>query len=50
MTLCNMRANGVRTLAAWCLRRGCKNFWVLVVGDYSDDVLGGLTPMAQSNP
>jgi hypothetical protein len=23
MTLGNMRANGVRTLAAWCLGRGC---------------------------
>jgi hypothetical protein len=25
MTLGNMRANGVRTLAAWCLGRGCKH-------------------------
>jgi hypothetical protein len=24
MTLGNMRANGVRTLAAWCFGRGCK--------------------------
>jgi hypothetical protein len=23
MTLANMRANGVRTLTAWCLGRGC---------------------------
>ncbi len=23
MTLGNMRANGVRTLATWCLGRGC---------------------------
>jgi len=23
MTLGNMRASGVRTLAAWCLGRGC---------------------------
>jgi hypothetical protein len=23
MTLGNMRANGVRTLAVWCLGRGC---------------------------
>jgi len=23
MTLANMRTNGVRTLAAWCLGRGC---------------------------
>jgi hypothetical protein len=26
MTLGNMRANGVRTLAAWCLGRGCYHF------------------------
>jgi len=25
MTLGNMRANGVRTLAAWCPGRGCKS-------------------------
>jgi hypothetical protein len=25
MTLGNMRANGVRTLAAWCLGRGCNH-------------------------
>ena len=25
MTLANMRANGVRTLAAWCLGRGCEH-------------------------
>ena len=25
VTLGNMRANGVRTLAAWCLGRGCKH-------------------------
>jgi len=28
MTLGNMRANGVRTLAAWCLGRGCNHFRV----------------------
>jgi hypothetical protein len=27
----NMRANGVRTLAAWCLGRGCNRFRVLDV-------------------
>jgi hypothetical protein len=25
MTLGNMRSNGVRTLAAWCLGRGCNH-------------------------
>jgi hypothetical protein len=25
VTLGNMRANGVRTLAAWCLGRGCEH-------------------------
>jgi hypothetical protein len=29
MTLGNMRGNGVRTLAAWCLGRGCDHFRVL---------------------
>jgi hypothetical protein len=29
MTLGNMRANGVRTLAAWCLGRGCNHYRVL---------------------
>ena len=28
MTLGNMRANGVRTLAAWCHGRGCNHFRV----------------------
>jgi hypothetical protein len=32
MTLGNMRANGVRTLAAWCLGRGCNHFRVLNAG------------------
>jgi hypothetical protein len=27
MTLGNMRANGVRTLAAWCLSRDCDHHW-----------------------
>jgi hypothetical protein len=34
----NMRANGVRTLAAWCLGRGCNHFRVLDVSAYADDV------------
>jgi len=38
MTLGNMRANGVRTLAAWCLGRGCDHFRVLDVSGYPDDV------------
>jgi len=38
MTLGNMRANGVRTLAMWCLSRGCNHFRVLDVTDYRDDV------------
>jgi hypothetical protein len=29
VTLGNMRANGVRTLAAWCLGRGCDHHRVL---------------------
>jgi hypothetical protein len=33
-----MRANGVRTLAAWCLGRGCNHFRVLDVSGYADDV------------
>jgi len=28
VTFGNMRANGVRTLAAWCLGRGCNQFRV----------------------
>jgi hypothetical protein len=38
MTLGNMRANGVRTLAAWCLGRGCDQFRVLDVNSYADGV------------
>jgi hypothetical protein len=36
MTLGNMRANGERTLAAWCLGRGCNHFRVLDVSGNSD--------------
>src|SRR5450756_2952166 len=36
MTLGNMRANGVRTLAAWCLGRGCNHFRVVDVSAYPD--------------
>ena len=38
MTLGNMRANGVRTLAVWCLGRGCNHASILDVGGYGDDV------------
>jgi len=31
MILGNMRANGVRTLAAWCLGRGCNHLPALDV-------------------
>ncbi len=34
----NMRANGVRTLAAWCLGRGCHHQSVVDVERYGDDV------------
>jgi hypothetical protein len=34
MTLGNMRPNGMRTLAAWCLGRGCNHFWVFDVSGY----------------
>ena len=37
-TLGCMRANGVRTLAAWCLSRGCNHFRVLDVSGYPDDI------------
>jgi hypothetical protein len=30
-----MRANGVRTLAAWCLGHGCNHFRVLDVSAYA---------------
>ena len=38
MTLGNMRANGVRTLAVGCGGRGCNHASVLDVSAYSDDV------------
>jgi hypothetical protein len=38
MTVGNMRANGVRTLAAWCLGRGCNHRFILCVSNYPDDV------------
>jgi len=38
VTLGNMRANGVRTLAAWRLGRGCDNFRVFDASTYPDDV------------
>jgi hypothetical protein len=37
MTLSKMRANGVRTLAASCLGRGCNRFRVLDVSAYRID-------------
>jgi hypothetical protein len=39
MTLGNMRANGVRTLAAWCLGRVCVRHRVLDVSGYPDEKL-----------
>ena len=38
MTLGNMRANGVRTLAVWCGGRGCDHQSVLDVSGFTDDV------------
>jgi hypothetical protein len=38
MTLGNMRANGVRTLAVYCDGRGCDHRTVLDVSAYPDDV------------
>jgi hypothetical protein len=38
MALGNMRENGVRTLAAWCLGRGCNHFRVFDVSAYSDNL------------
>jgi hypothetical protein len=37
MTLGNMRANGVRTLAAWCLGRGCNHQHTIDVSAHPDD-------------
>jgi hypothetical protein len=38
MTLGNMRANGVHTLAVWCLSRICNHRSTLDVSKYEDDV------------
>lgn len=38
MTLGNMRANGVRTLAVWCSGSGCGRRRVVDVERYADDV------------
>jgi hypothetical protein len=38
MTLANMRANGVHTLAVWCGGRGCHHHSVLDVSGYGDDL------------
>jgi hypothetical protein len=38
MTLGNMRANGVRTLDAWCQARGCNHHSVVDVSELADDV------------
>jgi len=38
MTLGNMRANGVRTLGAWCSGRDCYHAAVVDVDRYGDDV------------
>ena len=38
MTLGNMRANGVHTLAVWCSGRGCYHEAVLDVAGYPDDI------------
>jgi hypothetical protein len=46
MTLGNMRANGVRTLAAWCLGRSCNHHRILDVSSYSDDVPVPIRPEA----
>ena len=38
MTLANMRANGVHTVAVWCLGRDCNHHRVIEVNNYPDDV------------
>lgn len=38
MTLGNMRANGVRTIAVWCSARGCGHHRIIDVERYGDDV------------
>ena len=37
MTLGNVRANGVHTLAVWCLGRSCNHFRILDVSNYCDE-------------
>jgi hypothetical protein len=39
MTLGNMRANGVRSLATWWLGRGCDHHRVIDVERYGGDVV-----------
>jgi hypothetical protein len=38
MTLGNMRANGVRAVAVWCLGRDGNHHRVIKVNNYPDDV------------
>jgi hypothetical protein len=38
MTLGNMRTNGVRTRAVWCLGLGCDHHFILDVNGYPDDL------------
>ena len=38
MTLGNMRANGVRTIATWCSERDCNHHGVVDVERFGDDV------------
>jgi hypothetical protein len=42
MTLGNMRANGVRTLDAWCSARGCNHHSIVDVSELADDVPGAV--------
>jgi hypothetical protein len=41
MTLGNMRSNGMRTLAVWCLARGCNHHHTIDVSAYRN---AGLVP------
>jgi len=38
LTLGNMRGNGLRTLAAWCLGPGCNHYFILEASSYRDDL------------